>query len=414
MKTGRLLFFLTLILAVFECLMSTPPLSKSIISAEENSEKKLPVLTISLNGTTLEEINHGDKETKYPGNEVAFLIDDNTFNFSNVQIKGRGNSTWGQNKKPYNIKLGAKENLFGMGSAKDWVLLANNFDPSSLRNDVAYFVSDILFEGNKMTPGEFVELYVDDEYVGLYYLTHKVEIDKTVINLKDEYGILVEMDNLWEEENCIFSKDGYCFVLKDSVSDDNEKITVATRSFIDDFDSLSEAVSKKDWPKVQELADVESFAKYYLISNFSLNPDSFVSSNFSYKADLEDKIHAGPIWDYDLAFGSTIGNENTREFLMNPRTMMSNEDKDGGTFLNKMYRELLEIPEFNELVHKIFREKLDTREEEILERIDSQAEKIREAATKNNEYWERDSFGWSVSYLKQWIIERFACLEEMW
>ena len=414
MKTGRLLFFLILILAVFECLMSTPPLSKSIISAEENSEKKLPVLTISLNGTTLEEINHGDKETKYPGNEVAFLIDDNTFNFSNVQIKGRGNSTWGQNKKPYNIKLGAKENLFGMGSAKDWVLLANNFDPSSLRNDIAYFVSDILFEGNKMTPGEFVELYVDDEYVGLYYLTHKVEIDKTVINLKDEYGILVEMDNLWEEENCIFSKDGYCFVLKDSVSDDNEKITVATRSFIDDFDSLSEAVSKKDWSKVQELADVESFAKYYLISNFSLNPDSFVSSNFSYKADLEDKIHAGPIWDYDLAFGSTIGNENTREFLMNPRTMMSNEDKDGGTFLNKMYRELLEIPEFNELVHKIFREKLDTREEEILERIDSQAEKIREAATKNNEYWERDSFGWSVSYLKQWIIERFACLEEMW
>lgn len=93
---------------------------------------------------------------------------------------------------------------------------------------------------------------------------------------------------------------------------------------------------------------------------------------------------------------------------------MSNEDKDGKTFLNKLQRELLEVPEFNELVKKIFQEKIVVNKEKILERIDTQAAKIESAAIKNNEHWDRDSFGWAVSYLRGWVVERFACLEEIW
>lgn len=54
------------------------------------------------------------------------------------ELAGRGNSTWDAEKKPYRLKLAAQQNLLGMGAAKDWILLANDFDASHIRNKAAY------------------------------------------------------------------------------------------------------------------------------------------------------------------------------------------------------------------------------------------------------------------------------------
>ena len=45
-------------------------------------------------------------------------------------IRGRGNSTWDEVKKPFKFKLNKGKDLFAMGSNKHWVLLANAFDGS--------------------------------------------------------------------------------------------------------------------------------------------------------------------------------------------------------------------------------------------------------------------------------------------
>ena len=47
-----------------------------------------------------------------------------------TEIRGRGNSTWSQPKKPYRLKLDKKADVFGMGKSKHWVLLANSPDDS--------------------------------------------------------------------------------------------------------------------------------------------------------------------------------------------------------------------------------------------------------------------------------------------
>ena len=52
-------------------------------------------------------------------------------------IKVRGNTTSKAEKKPFNLKFSEKQNLYGMGSAKKYVLLANAYDPTLLRNAVA-------------------------------------------------------------------------------------------------------------------------------------------------------------------------------------------------------------------------------------------------------------------------------------
>lgn len=136
----------------------------------EELEVSLPRIDIILNGVTLEEINAGEKGVVYEGESLSITINEITSQYEDVSIKGRGNSTWSQAKKPYQIKLDSKNDLLGLGKSRNWILLTNIFDDSVLRNDTAFFIEKMLDERYALN-GEYVELYVDNEYVGLYYLT---------------------------------------------------------------------------------------------------------------------------------------------------------------------------------------------------------------------------------------------------
>jgi len=61
-------------------------------------------------------------------------------NLSLEYIRGRGNSTWEESKKPFKFKLNTKANLLGMGKGKHWILLANSYDDTLLRNRIAAYM----------------------------------------------------------------------------------------------------------------------------------------------------------------------------------------------------------------------------------------------------------------------------------
>ena len=153
---------------------------ESIIVQESYSG--LPIMEISLDEIALDEIDSGGKAQKYAGNTLELVSQYGVQKFENVQISGHGNSTWTQPKKPYNLKFEKKVNLLGLGKAKKWVLFANYLDDTQLRNDIAYYIGRML-GGEWQQGGEFVELNIDGDYRGLYYLTQKVEIGKDLIDL---------------------------------------------------------------------------------------------------------------------------------------------------------------------------------------------------------------------------------------
>ena len=66
----------------------------------EYSDNELPVMRLSLNGVSFEQIASGAKNIKYPGNSLKLYDGDEVQEFSEVEVKGRGNSTWGMDKKP--------------------------------------------------------------------------------------------------------------------------------------------------------------------------------------------------------------------------------------------------------------------------------------------------------------------------
>ena len=112
-------------------------------------------------------------------------------------IRGRGNSTWEIQKKPYKIKLGKPNagdeplNMFGMGTNRHWVLLANVMDPTIIRNRITFRLSEEL--GFAFTP-QCVPVDVimksdtnseNDAYLGNYYLTNQVRIDPDRLNINE-------------------------------------------------------------------------------------------------------------------------------------------------------------------------------------------------------------------------------------
>ena len=96
-------------------------------------------------------------------------------------IKVRGNSTSKLPKKPYKIKLDKKTDMFGFGKSKHWVLLANYYDESLMRNKLAYdFARDIGVLGMKST---WVDCVLNGTYIGCYQFCEHLRVDAARVNV---------------------------------------------------------------------------------------------------------------------------------------------------------------------------------------------------------------------------------------
>lgn len=112
-----------------------------------------------------------------------------------IEIRGRGNSTWGLPKKPYRIKFPEKFSPIGLNhaKAKSWVLLAHDMDKSLLRNHLGFEISRILFSSSEkyhdeaaldFTPcSQMVNVYSGNDYHGVYQMSDQMEVAKGRIDL---------------------------------------------------------------------------------------------------------------------------------------------------------------------------------------------------------------------------------------
>lgn len=145
---------------------------------------RLPVLYVDTEGGQA----IVSKEDYINGN---FRIQGNTtFNSGNttlydgaIKIRGRGNTTWGYDKKPYKIKLDAKTDLFGFGKNKHWVLLANYTDESHMRNTLSYNLSGEM--GMPYMQSVHVDLILNGKYAGTYQFCEQVKIAGGRVNIHD-------------------------------------------------------------------------------------------------------------------------------------------------------------------------------------------------------------------------------------
>lgn len=377
------------------------------------ADSGLPTLNLTLKDTTYEIVAAGEKDDKYPGNSLSIIADGKVSNYSNVELKGRGNSTWDAPKKPFQIKFEDKTNLFDMGASKKWVLLADYYDDSHLRNHLAFYFANLL-EMDYANHSLHVDLYIDGQYMGVYLLCHKAELGKSTVNLKDELGTLIEMDNIHEPDEEYFTSDygQHLMLQKDAVSDDDEELTAAAlEDFKQAFNRFEKALYANDYDSAKAEIDVESFAKYFLMFEYSADVDGIASSVYFYKDGSEDVIHAGPAWDYDFAFSNEKWQHGQ---IISPyyswaQTIVRYDDPNS-QWDSEIFARLMDHPEFRNLVKRIFQEKVAPNFEAIDSFIISATNKIRISAYRDQQLWQRDDFYESTNYVREWSRKRLEYL----
>lgn len=305
------------------------------------------------------------------------------------------------------------------------MLLGNQKDRSLLRNKIAYDLG-VKTGLTNIPNSEFVDLYVNGEYIGNYLLSDKVETGDSRIALSDEKGVLIEIDNAYAYEEPYYFINtmlNTTYVLKESYAGDNdlgdEAEAEALNSFKRNLEQFARAINSENttWEEITSLIDVESFAKLYLLMELAEDWDGFYSSTFFYKDGDNDVIHAGPLWDFDAAMGylksDTKGGNPNIDYILKYKTTI-------------WWDELFEYNEFIVLVNKIYNEQMKDEFHQIPEHIDNYVQNIQKSVQMNFVRWDYllgntfetpyttpngNTYEEEVDYLKQWLIKRVEYMD---
>ena len=270
------------------------------------------------------------------------------------QLKARGNSTFTYaEKKSYQIKLAEPSDLLGkQEQVKTWVLLASYFDATQMHDKL---IKDLAAElGLAYTAScDWVNLYYDGVYRGIYLLSEKNSVGETSVAITDmeqayeqlnegygtdmttalaensygqqyQYtkdltepknitgGYLIELNHdMWDEASGFKTRQGVAFNVKSP-----EWCGDSAMKYISEYyQAFEDAVYATDdtgaytgynastGKYFYDYVDMDSLVKVFLLQELSLNCDGFISSVYFYK-DADGKMFAGPIWDQDMTFGT--------------------------------------------------------------------------------------------------------------
>ncbi|MBQ8921677.1 MAG: CotH kinase family protein [Oscillospiraceae bacterium] len=313
------------------------------------SDLKVMYLSTETGGTDYIDKHKGKSQTA----TTLMLTETGAVSYSGAieKFTSHGNSSWDYSKKkPYNIKLPEKANLYGMGKAKKWVLLSNYLDHSMLRNVVATEMGRQA--GLEYTMDTtFVDLFCDGSYRGTYQLYEKVQIQKQRVNITDleeateklnakelsEYGQAGTVDykegtyKYWNIPNNpaditggyllqfqLFNRykskaeSGFVTTRGQAVEIDGPEYASKAqveyiRQFVQDLEDAiySETGYNKKGKHYSDYIDVDSLILGYLMQEITQNVDATYTSFYLYKesdSKGDGKLHYGPAWDFDLAF----------------------------------------------------------------------------------------------------------------
>lgn len=255
------------------------------------------------------------------------IIDDegNVDNTPIKKIKGRGNTTWLKQKKPFNVNYDSAVSIDGMQKTKKLSFLANYQDSALIRNRFLQDLSDAVGMPYA-SDSRFADVYMNGTYLGSYQITQKVDIgknnlvpeidDDTHLNedgtLKEEFPFICEVDaSAGDGDYYIRTSSARCkLTLKGPEIDEgdpyhDEVLQIAKTK----FDKMYDAV-RTNSANMAELVDIDSLTKIMLINELGKNWDVGVSSlYFVYKQDTDGswKFFASPVWDYDNSLGNCTG-----------------------------------------------------------------------------------------------------------
>ncbi len=359
-------------------------------------------------------------------------------------IKGRGNTSWSMPKKGYSIKFDSKQSFFGLPSAKKWCIIANYSDKTLLRNKLASYIGNEVLDSEWAPTFNSVDVIMNDEYMGNYIFCERntlstgrvdvqdiSDVDEKLAEGKDskiidansdgeknlyDGGFLIEVEanETRAKDNDFYfngTKGGRLFCLKDP-----DKVSSEVKEVVQSIVLNAENVLYSDgytdadtgWRKY---IDENSVIDWYLINEFAKTNDSiFFSSVYMYYNPEDEKLHMGPIWDFDISFGNVNYNDC---------------DLAEGFWLKKAIwiSRMFTDSEFVENVKKRWNEKKLDLYSVINSNLEDLESQIEVSAEYNFERWKilgtyvwpnadgyitRTTYKSEITYLQEWLNQRYS------
>ena len=294
------------------------------------------------------------------------------------KFSAHGNSSCDYSKKkPYNIKLPQKENLYGMGKAKKWVLLSNYLDHSMLRNKLTEEMCRAAGMEYVMD-SVFVDLYAGGSYRGTYQLYERVQIQKNRVNIRDLEDITEDLNDndLESYPQAVVGAANANEYMENSykyydIPNDPEDITGGylmqfqlwnryglkcksafitsrgqavgiegpeyaskaqveyIRGFVQDAEDAiySDTGFNSKGKHYSDYIDIDSLITAYLVQEISMNIDGTQTSFYLWKdSDLkgDGKLHFSPAWDFDLSYNNFVTSRSNSDGKIGYSSVYSN------------------------------------------------------------------------------------------
>lgn len=241
-----------------------------------------------------------------------------------AEVRYRGNSSRLHDKKGYRISFtldnrqtSVNHDILDMGPESDWVLHGPFLDKTLLRNYLAMNITGQIM--NYAPDVRFCELFVNDEYQGIYVLMETIKIGEDRLNIS-------ESDQDSEETSYVFRRDWYDSTNTNTFRDQlyttsvspyamteivypNERVITDTQRdwIISDINYIEKCLYSYDYDtppySYVDILDVDTFVDYAIVNEFSANLDAGNYSTYFYK-DIRGLLSAGPVWDFNNAFNN--------------------------------------------------------------------------------------------------------------
>ena len=336
----------------------------------------LPTITINTNGCQ----QIFDKEDYVEGIFTLTTYDGQSYNLQDkeIRIKAHGNSTVSfLEKQPYNIKFNVPTKIFDCNPETEFILLANYFDKSLLRNSLASYIGNL--SNQVYTPkGYFVDLILNGEKKGCYQLYEKIKASTSRVNVGTN-GYLLEIDARVTQEDTyvkIGTIPNPIEVIHPYVSQDSPEVEFIQTYFEnteqvlfgDDFSHPLNGYSK--------YIDTEQFIEWYLVNEITINADACFFSSCYMHLPQEGKLTMGPIWDFDLSLGlvgNPFGYDESRKYNFHIKNVQ---------WYQRLFQDPAFIAKVKERYNYFYQHK-----EDILNHIDATAQYIKYSVMEGHNHW---------------------------
>lgn len=348
-----------------------------------------------------------------------------------VSIKGRGNSSWRSPKKSYSINLKSAASLLDIPATEKYAIVAAYDDSSMLRNYITYKTGQSLSSIEYTPKCEFIDVYMNGIYCGVYLLVERVDIEESKVNIKCatrfniDGGYLIEKNLLpkvnIQTENWFdspyranISEDVFSVVAPDPENDTFcDEMLLYLETYL--FEAHKAIITTSD-DSYLDYVDVDTWVDFLIMQEISKNIDgNLKTSCYMYKLDGSDKLYMTALWDFDLAYGNCdysnasmyndcydcpLGSTTTGFMVINSSC----------PWFDTLYHD---HADFYLAVKQRYAEYRGTLIPNMFNMIYEQAAYISTSAKYNDMIWGSDSVT-ATQALYTWLEQRISWLDEQW